>query len=119
VQIVKKIQLKIRNNVELKKALNIIWMISVLMFLGILILILFYPENLILSKIPICENKNKSSECFLCGSTRAFFEIRELNLIKAYNYNKGSVPLFIIMTFNSLTYLYKNKINIKNFKLKL
>jgi hypothetical protein len=87
-------------------------MISALMFLGILILLLFYPENLILSKVPICENKKNSGECFLCGSTRAFFEIGELNFTKAYNYNKGSIPLFIIMTFNSLTYLYKNKINI-------
>jgi hypothetical protein len=112
-------QLDIKNNVELKKALNIIWMISVLMFLGILVLTLFYPENLILSKIPICENKKESSECFLCGSTRAFFEIRELNFAKAYYYNKGSVPLFIIMALNFLTYLFKNQINIKNFKLKL
>jgi hypothetical protein len=118
-QVMKKMQLKIINNVELKKALNIIWMISALMFLGILILILFYPENLVLSKITICENKKKSSECFLCGSTRAFFEISKLNFAKAYNYNKGSVPLFIIMTLNFLTYLYKNQINIKNFKLKL
>ncbi|OJH11774.1 hypothetical protein FPG87_12660 [Flavobacterium psychrophilum] len=115
----KKMQLKIRNNIELKNALNIIWMISALIFLLVFISIILYPENLILANIPICENQKKGSECFLCGSSRAFIEIKKLNFSNAYNYNKGSILLFIIMTINFLTYLYNNQFNIKIFKSKL
>ena len=115
----KKMQLKIRNNIELKNALNIIWMISALLYLLIFLSIMSYPENLILANIPICENQKNGSECFLCGSTRAFIEIKKLNFSNAYSYNKGSILLFVIMTINFLTYLYNNQFNIKNLKSKL
>lgn len=94
----------LEKNQELKKALKIIWIISALFFLIILFIIFFVPEEIFLSKIPICENKNNNLECFFCGSTRAFFEIKKMNFANAYALNKGSIPLFLILTINFTTF---------------
>ena len=106
-------------NKDLKDAIKIIWMISALFFLLIIICILLVPDYFILSKIPTCENIKNGSECFLCGSSRAFIEIGKLNFSKANQLNKFSILLFVLLSINSLTYLLNNQFNIKIFKSKL
>lgn len=116
---IEKMNLNIKENTELRKALRIIWIFSVLFFLFIIISIIFVPEQLVLENIPVCESQKTGSECALCGSSRAFIEILKFNFSTAYNYNKGSIILFILLTINLLLYLYNSRFNIKNFKYKL
>ena len=106
--------MKISDNIDLKKAINIVWFISAILFIIILILLVLFNESSLLKLTPICENKKIGGNCFLCGSTRAFFEIKKLNFLNAYNYNKGSIPAFIILTINFVTYLYYKNFKIKN-----
>lgn len=94
------------SNSDIKNALKIVWMLSALTFLIILISILFLNENLILNQMPICESKKVGGKCFLCGSTRAFIEIKKLNFTNAYFYNKLSILIFTIMTLNSIIYSF-------------
>lgn len=112
-------EVKLSNNLELRNALNFVWMISALLFVLIFSVLLFFPEHLILSTIPICESQVKGGSCFLCGASRAFVEIAKLNFSTAYNFNKGSILLFAIMAINLLTYLYFNHFYNKIFKSKL
>lgn len=100
----------INNYEHLKSALNIVWMISALTFLGIIIIVTIFPENLILSKIPICESKKNGLKCFLCGTTRAFYEIKNFNLVEANKYNEYSIQIFLFMAINFFAYFLKTQI---------
>lgn len=103
----KSIQLK-----ELKKAFKIIWILASLFSIVILVIVFLCKDISVLSKIPICEFQAENKKCFLCGSSRAFFEIKKLKFIHAYHLNKVSIVIFGIMLFNSLFFLtkmFKNK----------
>lgn len=100
--------MQIKNNKDLKNAIQIVWMLSALTFVIILTSILFLNENSILNQIPICVSKKAGGKCFLCGTTRAFIEIIKLNFTNAYFYNKLSILIFTIMALNSITYSFYN-----------
>lgn len=100
----------IYENQELKKAILIVWQISAIFSIVILLILFFVDEKIILSKVPICEYKAKGGECFLCGSTRAFIELRKLNFKSAFALNRLSPFVFGLLILNSLIffkYLFK------------
>lgn len=63
--------------------------------------------------MPTCEYKLLGKECFLCGTTRAFYQIKELNIQKAYDLNKFSIVLFSAMIINVLIIVINFKNNFK------
>ena len=71
--------MNLNNNIEFKKALNIIWMFTAFLFLLILLALIFFSENELLNKVPVCESKKLGLQCFLCGTSRAFIEIKKFN----------------------------------------
>ncbi|GEM_PF-1892182 len=101
-------------NIELKNALKIIWILSGFISLIIIFTVLFIQPNFIFDKISTCEYKLYGKECFLCGTTRAFYSIKELNIQKAYELNKFSPFLFIAMVSNILIITINFKNNFKN-----
>lgn len=92
-------------NQELKTAIQIILQISGVLSILILLVLFFVDENLILSKMPTCEYRKIGKECFLCGSTRAFFEIKNMNFEKAWSLNKFSFFLFGALVINAILFL--------------
>ena len=95
----------LKDNKELKKALKIIWILTVSLSFFIIIISPFASPNFITSNIPICESKKVGKECFLCGSTRAFLTIGKLEFKKAYELNKLSVFLFTTLLTNILIFI--------------
>ena len=71
----------------------------------ILLVVFFVDENLILSKMPTCEYQKIGKECFLCGSTRAFIEIKNMNFDKAWSLNKLSFLIFGALAINTILFL--------------
>ncbi|MCA4781306.1 DUF2752 domain-containing protein [Empedobacter stercoris] len=89
-------------NKDLKNALKIIWVLSGLISILLVFTLLFIPSTLMFEKIPTCEYKLLNKECFLCGTTRAFYQIKEFNFLKAYELNKFSPFLFLALLINIL-----------------
>lgn len=101
----------IHKNQELKNAIRIVWQISAILSIAILLVLFFVDEKIILSTVPICEYKANGEECFLCGSTHAFIELKKLNFSSAFALNKLSPFVFVLLIINSLVflkYLFKN-----------
>ncbi|WP_165499668.1 DUF2752 domain-containing protein [Pedobacter frigidisoli] len=106
-------------NQDFLKAFRIVWIITGLLCLFIIIKsVLISPIHL--RYIPLCPSKAVNSECILCGMTRAFINIGEMNLKAAYTLNKGSVLLFSLILLNALYAIiyiikisYSNKIKTK------
>jgi len=92
-------------NQPLKKAIRIVWQISAILSLLILLILFFVDDKIILSAVPLCEARKKGLECFLCGSTRAFIEIKNLNFKSALDLNKFSSILFSLLVLNAMAYL--------------
>lgn len=103
-------------NQELKKAIKIVWQISAIFSIVILLVLFFVDETFILSKMPTCEYKARGEECFLCGSTHAFIELKKLNFSGAFALNRLSPFVFGFLILNSLIFL---KYLVKNYKTKL
>ena len=101
-------------NKDLKNAFKIIWILSAFISILILFTVLFIQSNFVFENIPTCEYKLSNKECFLCGTTRAFYEIREFNVRKAYELNKFSPILFSAMVTNILIITINFKNNFKN-----
>ena len=96
---------KNQKNQELKNAIQIVWQISGVLSILILLVVFFVDENLILSKMPTCEYRKIGKECFLCGSTRAFIEIKNMNFDKAWSLNKFSFFIFGALVINAILFL--------------
>ena len=96
---------KNKKNQELKNAIQIVWQISGVLSILILLVVFFVDENLILSKMPTCEYQKIGKECFLCGSTRAFIEIKNMNFDKAWSLNKLSFLIFGALAINTILFL--------------
>lgn len=78
------------------------WGSIALLFITI-IFPLFFDSNTVLEATPTCYSVARfNKECSLCGMTRAFIEITNLNLKTATLLNRGSVPLFLIILLNSI-----------------
>lgn len=101
----------IHKNQELNNAIRIVWQISAILSIAILLVLFFVDEKIILCTVPICEYKANGEECFLCGSTHAFIELKKLNFSGAFALNKLSPFVFVLLIINSLVllkYLFKN-----------
>ncbi|KFC20205.1 DUF2752 domain-containing protein [Chryseobacterium sp. FH1] len=106
----------IYKNQELKNAILIVWQVSAVVSILILLVLFFVDEQKILSQLPVCEARKKGLECFLCGSTHAFIELKKLNFGSAFAFNKLSPFMFVLLILNSLFFL---KYLFKNYKTKL
>lgn len=91
---------------EIKTALKTTWVI-ISLFTTLIILIPFIVDrNNILKITPVCISVSKFNvECALCGMTRAFIEISDGNIKKAYFFNNGSIILYLIFLTNSLIFI--------------
>jgi len=103
--LIKVIQKAIYNQ-ELTRAIIIIWKISAIISALILISVLVMDRDFLLSKVPTCPSKLQNQECILCGSSRAFFEIKEFNFKAAYGLNKLSIFVFLGMLINTSIFLF-------------
>jgi len=95
---------KASHNQELKNAILIVWQISAIASIALLLVLFFADNTWILSAAPTCEYSAKGEECFLCGSTRAFTEIKNFNFKNALALNKLSILLFALMVINALVF---------------
>jgi hypothetical protein len=95
---------KASHNQELKNAIWIVWQISAIASIALLLVLFFADNTWILSAVPTCEYSAKGEECFLCGSTRAFTEIKNFNFKNALALNKLSILLFALMVINALVF---------------
>jgi hypothetical protein len=78
------------------------WGSIALLFITIVFPLLF-DSNTVLEATPTCYSVSRfNRECSLCGMTRAFIEITNLNLKAATLLNSGSIPLFLIILLNSI-----------------
>lgn len=100
-------------NKDLKTAFKIIWILSGFVSLLIICTILCTQPDFVFKNMPTCEYKLLGKECFLCGTTRAFYQIKELNIQKAYDLNKFSIVLFSAMIINVLIIVINFKNNFK------
>src|SRR6218665_2669077 len=102
-------------NQEFKSTIRIVWQISAIISILILLLLFFVDDNKLLSISPTCEYQKIGKECFLCGSTRAFIEIKHLNFTSAFDLNPFSIFIFGLLILNSILFLNY----LKNIKTKL
>jgi hypothetical protein len=89
---------------------KIVWYIISSLIILLLISLFFLNSNTLLYLSPKCTSillYNKP--CFLCGTTRAFVEIKNLNFSKAFFFNVLSIPLFLMFIINSLLYILSLK----------
>ncbi|MDO4729109.1 MAG: DUF2752 domain-containing protein [Bacteroidota bacterium] len=100
-------------NKELKQAIKIIWILSAVVSSLIFVILWSVDNENIMTITPTCEFKKMGKECFLCGSTRAFCNIKTMNLDKAYQLNRFSIFLFIIMIMNILIFIVKTFFDLK------
>ncbi|WDF48364.1 DUF2752 domain-containing protein [Chryseobacterium sp. KACC 21268] len=107
---------QIYKNQEFKNAIVIVWQVSAILSLLILLVLFFVDEQKILLQLPTCEARKKGLECFLCGSTHAFIELKKLNFSGAFALNKLSPFMCVLLILNSLFFL---KYLFKNYKTKL
>ncbi len=90
--------------------IKIVWYIISILIILLLISLFFFNSSTLLYMSPKCTSillYNKP--CFLCGTTRAFLEIKNFNFIKANFYNTLSIPLFSLFLINSLLYILSFK----------
>jgi len=92
-------------NQQLENAILIVWKISVILSILILLVLFCVDDKTILSEVPFCEARKKGLDCFLCGTMRAFMEIKNLNFKNAFSLNKLSLPLFCSIVINAAIYL--------------
>ena len=92
------------------KEVKIVWSIISILIILLLISLFFLNSSTLLYMSPKCTSillYNKP--CFLCGTTRAFLEIKNFNFSKANFYNTFSIPLFSLFLINSLLYILSFK----------
>ena len=92
------------------KEVKIVWSIISILIILLLISLFFLNSSTLLYMSPKCTSillYNKP--CFLCGTTRAFVEIKNFNFSKANFYNTFSIPLFSLFIINSLLYILSFK----------
>lgn len=105
---------KINQNKELCKALKIVWTISVAISLILFTIVFFGNETKIMKTIPTCSYKLQGKECFMCGSTRAFFEIKHLSFGNAFRLNRFSPILFTLLLVNISIFSIKRLVKSKS-----
>lgn len=88
---------------EFKTALRIVWFaISIVVLATLLAPWILTPQQ-IAAATPKCEWKARyGKECFLCGMTTAFIEIKEGRFHDAQRSNRGSLPLYTSFVMNEL-----------------
>ena len=90
--------------------IKIVWYIISILIILLLLSFFFLNSSTLLYMSPKCTSillYNKP--CFLCGTTRAFLEIKNFNFSKANFYNPFSIPIFSLFLINSLLYILSFK----------
>lgn len=98
---------------DLKIAALVVWKIfSVACIVSVLITFLF--PDVMLKISPVCLSvKLYGTQCFMCGTTKAFIEITNGNFSNAYLLNKLSIFLFSLFILNSITFLFYSVYQLK------
>jgi len=92
-------------NEDLQDAIRIVWQISAVLSISILLMLFLIDADKLLSISPTCEYQKIGKECFLCGSTRAFIEIKNLNFKNALHLNPFSIFIFGFLIINSILFI--------------
>ena len=93
-------------NKDLQKVFLWLWIFYSTIFFSVLVIQFFLPAEKILTLLPPCEWQVKYGKpCFFCGMTRAFIEISNGNIGTAYEYNHGSILLFLILLINDIFFI--------------
>ena len=80
---------------EARTALRLVWVVASAVALAVLLMLWVLSPAQIARLAPKCEWKARyGRECFLCGMTTAFIDIREGRWREAQRANAGSVPLY-------------------------
>ncbi|NLB48517.1 MAG: DUF2752 domain-containing protein [Erysipelotrichia bacterium] len=91
---------------EQREAVYIVWTVITIVSFAVIIFPFFTNNETVLKNSPTCISIGKyNRECCLCGMTRAFIEISNGNFRNAISLNKGSIPLFFIITINAIVYI--------------
>jgi len=92
---------------QIFKEIRIVWEIFSVLLLFLLLSVFFIDSHSLLSFSPKCTSISlNNKQCFLCGTTRAFIEVKNFNFNNAYILNKFSIYLFSILLFNSLIFIH-------------
>ncbi|TKC03360.1 DUF2752 domain-containing protein [Pedobacter cryotolerans] len=92
-------------NKELINAVKICWIIISTFSIVIILIFTIVNPTLILNSTPTCTARINGGSCILCGSTRAFIAISNFEFRNAYEFNKISLLLYILLIINSLLFL--------------
>ncbi|MGL6037812.1 MAG: hypothetical protein ACRC0E_02840 [Soonwooa sp.] len=103
----------LKNNIELQKAIFIVWQISGLISILVSSLVFFTSQDFLLSKIPTCPSQLEGKTCVLCGSSRAFFEIKNLNFQRAFQLNESSIFIFFGLLTNAVLLIIYHAKNLR------
>jgi hypothetical protein len=88
------------------KEIRIVWKIFSLLILFFLIALFSINNNTLYSLSPKCTSVSLYNEqCILCGTTRAFIEIKKFNFNNAYLLNRSSIFLYFMLIFNTLFFI--------------
>lgn len=104
-----------KENSEFISAIKIVWVISAVISALIILISCFTPSGFVLAQLPTCQAKAAGGTCFLCGTSRAFFEIGNLEFNKAFQLNRFSIYLFFGLGLNVVILLFtliKNKLKL-------
>lgn len=90
-------------NLELHRALRIVWLIVTVITLAMLLTPFVVPEGAVLSASrALALPGHMNATCPMCGMTRAFLAIARFDVAQALAFNRYSVALFGALLVNQL-----------------
>jgi hypothetical protein len=91
----------------LRNEIKIIWTIFSILIIGLFLTLLFFDSMFLLKNSPKCTSVAiLGKNCFLCGTTRGFLQIKKFDFTEAQKCNGLCIPLFIFFLLNSLLFIY-------------
>lgn len=70
-------------------------------FMAFGVISLSFFDEMALRISPVCISMSKyGTECSLCGMTRSFVAISNLEISRSFNFNKAGIPLYTIFLLN-------------------
>ena len=97
------------NVVDIKEICNaFLWVYAISSTIIIFILCLSFlgDQNKILEMAPTCATNNIGQSCFLCGSTRAFLYMGNLDFNNSKSQNLFATFLFLLFVVNSIFFIF-------------
>ena len=93
-------------NKQCREAILWSWAIVSLVIITVIWISIFADSENILATVPSCTAKNVNQNCFLCGSTRAFFSLGQLNISAASASNIYSPLIYSLFLGNSIIFIF-------------